>query len=128
MKSAMLTVAERFTQAFSNRDAAGFVSTYGPDATVWHNDDRIVQAREENLAKLQGFFSICSAVEYRNIERDVTDAGTLVQQHVVWGRLNDGREFEVPVCMIIKFKDGLIHHIAEYCDPAPFHQLLHGAD
>jgi ketosteroid isomerase-like protein len=56
MQSVALKIAAQFTQAFADRDADGFVSTYGPDATVWHNDDRIVQGRAENLARLQGFF------------------------------------------------------------------------
>lgn len=116
-------IAQAITEAFKAKDADAFVAQYADDIVVWHNNDRQDQDKTENHAFLKGILEMFDSIEYTSIKRDFLDDG-IMQQHIVHGVLADGRELELPACLIIRIRHGKICRIDEYSDPAPFHALM----
>lgn len=124
-EAAIIAVADQLGGHFAARDVDGIARLYAPDATIWHNNDGITQSAAENLAGLGSLFSCVEQIGYRDVRRTILADG-VVQQHILFGRAHDGREFAMPICMILKIKDGQIIRMEEYLDPAPLLAVLAG--
>jgi ketosteroid isomerase-like protein len=122
-RAASQAAADSLAAAIESRDATKLDAIYTSNATVWHNEDRKTQNREENISHLAAIFSLFSSLKYDDVRRIYTDEG-FVQQHVLTGILLDGRSVEIPACLVIKVRDGKIEHIDEYLDPTPFVTLM----
>ena len=113
----MRALAQRFFDSIEKGDIEAVGSCYAEDAGIWHNDDRLVQGRQDNL-KLLGRFAAAFPVR-RYLERRVqVTADGFVQEHVLHVTRRDGRQFELPAAIICIVKDGRIVRLNEYLDSA----------
>lgn len=111
----MDALADRFFAAIERGDAATLEALYAPGMSVWHNTSRAPQSGEANLALLADLHRRLGGWRYDDVRRDVFDGG-FVQQHVLRARRPDGREVEVPACVVARVEDGAITRIDEYMD------------
>ena len=105
----------RFFAALEAGDIATLREIYAPDAVIWHNDDLIEQAVEDNLKVLAGLHSVVSGLRYDIVRRVPAPDGVL-QQHVLRGTLPGGAEVELHAAMYLQVRDGHITRIEEYLD------------
>ena len=111
-------LAKRFIDAVEVGDADTIESVYAPDARIWHNNDRIVQTRDENMKTLRGFIRF--APKRRYTERKVTPfPGGFVHQHVLVAETAKGKVLELACCLVCTVEDGKITRLDEYLDSAP---------
>lgn len=118
-----LDVAERLFAAIEAGDVDAVADLYTPDAEIWHNTDRVVQRRDDNLATLGWMARHLPDVRYTEVRRSVTDEG-FVQRHVLVATNRAGRRVEVPACIVATVRDGRIHRLDEYLDSAAVAAIL----
>ncbi|MDX1649681.1 MAG: nuclear transport factor 2 family protein [Myxococcota bacterium] len=99
--AAVDALASRFFAAIERGDAAALEALYAPGMVVWHNTTRAAQSREDNLALLARLHRRLGGWRYASVRREVFDGG-FVQQHVLHATLPDGREVEVPACVVAR--------------------------
>ena len=112
-----LALAKRFFDAIEKDDIDTVRGIYAPDAVIWHNNDGLSTTREENLKVLAGF--IKAVPERRYLERRVgAFDGGFVQQHLLKGKLANGKDLALACCIVCEVKDGRITRLDEYFDSA----------
>jgi ketosteroid isomerase-like protein len=111
--------------AITAGDVAAVRALYTDDTLVWHNHDRVAQSANQNLRLLEWMVTNVRELRYEEVQRQRTDRG-FVQQHVLRGRLADGRELSVPACMVVTVESGHITRIDEYFDSAAVAPLFGG--
>jgi ketosteroid isomerase-like protein len=110
-------LAESFFNAIERGDLAAVQAIYAPDAIVWHNTDgRAVQV-DENLETLESFIQHVPERHYTRRRLEVFEGG-FVEQHLLRGKLADGREVSLAACIVCKVRDGRITRLDEYFDSA----------
>ena len=113
----MLTLAKRFFDAIEKGDIETVRGIYAPDAVIWHNNDGLATTREDNLKVLTNF--IKAVPERRYLERRVgAFDGGFVQQHLLKGKLANGKDLALACCIVCEVKDGRITRLDEYFDSA----------
>jgi ketosteroid isomerase-like protein len=110
-------LATRFFDAIEAGDIAAVRAVYAPDAIVWHNTDNLEQPVADNLATLTNFIKFVPQRRYEQRRLDVFDGG-FAEQHVLRGKLRDGREVSLTACIICKVANGRITRLDEYFDSA----------
>jgi ketosteroid isomerase-like protein len=113
----VLAFADRFVGAIERGDVEAVRACYAPDAKICHNHDRVEQSVEQNLKVLGWFMRKMSDRKYRIVRREALSDGFL-QQHVLEGKLPDGRDFSMSACCVIRMRDGVISRLDEYIDSA----------
>ncbi|WP_327092288.1 nuclear transport factor 2 family protein [Nonomuraea sp. NBC_01738] len=108
---------DRFFAAIEAGDVGQVRELYTSDAVIWHNDDLLEQNVEDNLRVLGGLHRLLSGLSYEVLRRADLPDGVL-QQHVLHGRLPDGRPIELHCAMYLRVRDGRIARIEEYLDSA----------
>jgi len=110
-------VADRFWNAldFGNLDEA--VTCCHPEATTWHNFDQKLTNLEQSKAGWGGYIAAFSERATTKIHRNFIGDG-FFQQHTLIVRRADGSQKAWDVCVIMRFKDGLIASLEEYIDRA----------
>lgn len=114
---ATATLAARFFTALEKGDADDAGRCYASDARIWHNSDGVEQTREQNIATLPAFFQNVTDRRFTEIRLE-TFAGGFVRQHILNGKLADGTQLALPLCVVCRVSDGLITRLDEYFDPA----------
>jgi len=109
--------AERFIQALNEGNADTVRTFYAPDAAIWHNYDNAVQNLDDNMKVLEWMVRKAPQRSYHVVRREIIPGGWF-QHHVVEAKLASGREMKMFACCVITLKDGLIHRIEEWLDPA----------
>lgn len=101
-ESEILDLAERFMGAIPVGDAETVRACYAPGASIWHNNDGIEQAVDQNIKVLNWI------------------ARKLPQRHyqVLEATLPDGTVWAMPACVVVRMKDGAITRLDEYLDSA----------
>jgi ketosteroid isomerase-like protein len=112
---AMLALADRLFAAVEAGDIESVRELYAPDALIWHNTDGKEETVEENLRILAWITKIVDGLHYEVVRRRATCDG-FVAQHVVRGRTPNGREVNLPACVICTVVDGRITRLDEYLD------------
>jgi ketosteroid isomerase-like protein len=112
-----LAIADRLFAAIEADDLDAVRALYAPAAEVWHNTDGVVQRRDENLATLAWVVRNLRGLRYTDIRRSATDDG-FVQRHVLVATNRAGRRVELPACVVVTVRDGLITRLDEYLDSA----------
>jgi len=111
-------LAKRFIDAVEAGDTETIEAIYAPNASIWHNNDRIAQTRDENLKTLRGFIRF--APKRRYTERKVTPfPGGFVHQHVLVAETAKGKVLELACCLVCTVVDGKITRLDEYLDSTP---------
>jgi ketosteroid isomerase-like protein len=110
-------LATRFFDAIEAGDIAAVRAVYAPDAIVWHNTDNLEQPVADNLATLTNFIKFVPQRRYEQRRLDVFDGG-FAEQHVLRGKLRDGKEVSLTACIICKVANGRITRLDEYFDSA----------
>jgi uncharacterized protein len=112
-----LDVAERLFTAIEAGDIEAVRDLYDPTVEVWHNTDRVVQGRDDNLKVLAWVIHNLPDTHYTEVQRSATDDG-FVQRHVLVTTNRAGRRVEVPACIVASVRDGRITRLDEYLDSA----------
>lgn len=113
----VLAFGDRFFGAIERGDVEAVRACYAPDAKIWHNNDDLEQSVDQNLKVLAWLMRRLSERSYRIVRREVLSDG-LLQQHVLEGKLPDGRAFSMAACCVIRLEDGVISRLDEYIDSA----------
>jgi ketosteroid isomerase-like protein len=115
---AIRAVATRLFDSIERGDVEAVAACYAPDVAIWHNNDGVVQSREENLRTLAAVVRMLSERRYEDRRLDVFDGG-FVQQHVLTGvRAADGARVSLPAALVCRVRDGKITRLDEYLDSA----------
>lgn len=109
-------LATRFVAAVAAGDVATVEAIYAPDATIWHNFDKVDQSRAENIRTLVGMHRAVTNIRYEDIRRTIIDDG-FFQQHVLRGTTKNG-ELDLPAVLRVYVADGHITRLEEYLDTA----------
>lgn len=117
MTDSHLEVAQRLFAAISAGNVDAVREIYAPDAMIWHNNDGVEQSADDNLRLLRWVVTNVRNLRYENIRLQSTDAGFL-QQHVLRGTAPNGRELNIPACIICTVRNGRITRLDEYIDSA----------
>ena len=120
--SEALEVGERLFGEIEAGDIETLREIYHPDVVIWHNSDGLErrergQNREDNLALLSVLTKVVRDWKYDVWFREATESG-MVQQHTLRGRLPNGEELAIPVCIVLQIADGRITRLDEYIDSA----------
>lgn len=122
-ESEILDLAERFFAAIPKGDLGTVRAIYAPDAAIWHNNDRLTQTVDQNLAVLEWVTKNITGIRYENVRRHVTPSG-FVQQHVMRGTAPSGKPLELEACILCTVVGGRITRLDEYLDSAQVAVLL----
>jgi uncharacterized protein len=112
-----LDLAERFLTGVQAGDPEAVRACYAPDAKIWHNTDNFEQSVDQNMRTLRWFARTLPDRRYRVLRREALKDGFL-QQHVLEATLPDGTAWEMPACVVVTARDGLIVRLEEYLDSA----------
>lgn len=120
--SEVFEVSERFFSAIEAGDMEAVHDVYHPDVAIWHNSDglehrELGQSRDDNVALLSVLTDKIKDWKYDVWFREATESG-MVQQHTLRGRLPNGDELAIPVCIVLQIQDGCITRLDEYIDSA----------
>ena len=118
-----LQLAERLFGAITAGNVEAVRQIYAPDAVVWHNNDGLEQSADSNLRVLAWVVANVRNLRYEDIRRQRTDSG-FMQQHVLRGTAPNGREVNIPACIICTVQHGRITRLDEYLDSAHVTPLL----
>jgi len=118
---AHLDLADRFFRAIQDGDIATVREFYAPHAEIWHNNDNVVQTREENLLTLGWVVHNLKDLRYEDVVRSETATG-FVQEHVLRAVANT-TPVEMPACIVVTIIDGRITRLNEYLDSAGIDRL-----
>jgi ketosteroid isomerase-like protein len=110
-------LVDRFFAAIEAGDAQAAGDCYADDVAVWHNTDRIVGSKADNIATLANFIRYVPQRRYEDRRVSIYPGG-FVQQHVLAGTLKNGKRVELPACIVCSVKDGRITRLDEYFDSA----------
>lgn len=118
-----LQLAERLFAAIMASNVEAVRDIYAPDAVIWHNNDGVEQSVDDNLRILQWVVTNIDSLRYENVRRQGTETGFL-QQHVLRGNAPNGRQLNIPACIVCTVRDGRITRLEEYLDSAHIAPLL----
>ena len=111
-------MATRFFDAIEAGDIDTMLSSFAPDAAIWHNTDELIVTPAQTAQALTGMVARIKDREYA--ERRLTAfPGGFVQQHVLKGRrVQDDGEVRLPCAIVCKVENGRITRLDEYFDSA----------
>jgi uncharacterized protein len=110
-------LAARLVTCIEAGDIEGVGACFGPEATVWHNDDGLTVSATKVLRVLAWLARNVTGLRYEVARRAATADG-YVQQHVLRGTTADGSELALPACLVVRVAQGRITHLDEYLDSA----------
>jgi ketosteroid isomerase-like protein len=108
-------LATRFFDAIEAGDAATVADCYADDVAIWHNTDRQIETKADNVKTLSGFIRHIPTRRYEDRRLTVYPGG-FVQQHLLAGVRPDGKRVELPACLVCAVADGRITRLDEYFD------------
>lgn len=108
-------LATRFFDSIEAGDAAAVADCYADDVEIWHNTDRQIETKADNVKTLSGFIRHIPTRRYEDRRLTVYPGG-FVQQHLLVGVRPDGKRVELPACLICVVADGRITRLDEYFD------------
>ena len=108
-----IAFAKKFVGAIQSGDTATVRACYHPDAKLWHNNDGIEQTVDENMRVLVWMARTLPTRQYDVRQLDALPDG-FVQQHVLRATLPGGGTWELPACVIVKVRDGLIVRLDDW--------------
>ncbi len=117
MADTTLALAKRFFDAIEKGDIDTVAAIYAPDAVIWHNSDGLATTRADNLKVLTNFIKAVPERRYLDRRVGAFDGGFL-QQHLLKGKLANGKELSLACCIVCEVKDGRITRLDEYFDSA----------
>ena len=110
-------LADRVFAAIEAGDLDAVSSMWADDVEVWHNDDGVVQTKDENLAVLAWLVRRTASRAYLDVVRHVHDGG-FAQRHVLRLGFDDGRTADLPAAIFVSVRDGRVARVDEYLDSA----------
>lgn len=108
-------LANRFFDSIEAGDAEAVADCYDEAVVIWHNYDRLEQAKADNLKVLRGMIRAFPERAYAGRDLKVFDGG-FAQQHVLKATRTDGKTVELPAALICKVANGKITRLDEYFD------------
>ncbi len=118
-----LAVAGRLFAAIESKNPAAVAELYADDIAVWHNFSNACQDKATNLQTLTALCRGVADIRYDVVERLELPDGRVLQRHVLRGTGASGEAVQIPACMLITVRDGLIVRIDEYLDTAQANAL-----
>ncbi len=111
-------LADTFFAAIERGDLDTVRDLYSEDAEIWINASGRTLDRDRNMRLLGRFVEGLVERRYEVLERRFFDGG-FVQRHVLRGKAaTSGDDVEADVCLVVHVRDGRIHRLFEYMDPA----------
>jgi ketosteroid isomerase-like protein len=110
-------LAESFFNAIERGDLEAVRHIYAPDAIIWHNTDGVSVTADENLETLESFIRNVPERHYTRRRLDVFEGG-FVEQHLLKGKLANGKEVSLAACVVCKVRERHITRLDEYFDSA----------
>ncbi|KEF54540.1 uncharacterized protein A1O9_08982 [Exophiala aquamarina CBS 119918] len=111
-------LATRFFDAIEVGDIDTMISSFTPDAEIWHNTDEMVVSRDQTAQILSGMVQRIKNIKYAN-RRLAVFPGGFVQQHVLEGnRVHDGEKVRLPCALVCRVENAKITRLDEYFDSA----------
>ena len=101
-------MAAHFVACIEAGDIEGVRACFGPDATVWHNNDGLTVPATKVLRILAWLARNVTGLRY-DVTRRAATADGYVQQHVLRGTAADGSELAVAACLIVRLEEGSHH-------------------
>lgn len=111
-------VADRFWKSLDAGNVDDAVACCHPSATTWHNFDQKLTNLEQSRAGWLGYVAAFSERATTNIRRHSLGNGFFQQHTLEVRQAVNGPQKAWEVCVIMRFKDGLISSIEEYIDRA----------
>lgn len=108
--TAMLTAAEA-------GDFERLRDFYTPDAKLWFNTTDAWKTLEEHFGSAGGMRSKLKNMRYAQA-RIIPFENGYIQQFRAQATTEDGATLDMPVCIVIRMRDGKIHEREEYYDSA----------
>jgi len=108
-------LAARFFDAIEAGDTAAVADCYAEDVAIWHNTDRQLETKADNVKTLSGFIRHIPTRRYEDRRLTVYPGG-FVQQHLLVGVRPDGKRVELPACIVCAVAEGRITRLDEYFD------------
>jgi ketosteroid isomerase-like protein len=112
----LTSIAEQFFAASAAGDNAAIRALCSPDLVVRQNGGPVMGI-DGLLALSAGVRRVAPDFRYENAVRAGTDTG-FVEEHDACGKLADGTEFRMAVCVVATVENGLITSLREYLDLA----------
>jgi ketosteroid isomerase-like protein len=109
-------LAARLISCIETGDTDGMAGCCHPDVTVWHNFDNLEVPLSTVAGSLSWLYRNVGDLSYSQVRRRALPDGYL-QQHVVRGQAPGG-ELDLPACLIVEVRGGLISRMEEYLDTA----------
>jgi ketosteroid isomerase-like protein len=114
---AIRNLAQRFFAAIERGDLEAVQAIYAPGAIVWHNTDGIAGSVADNLKTLANFIRFVPERRYTEQRLEIFDGG-FAEQHLLKGKLANGKEVSLAACIVCRVADGRITRLDEYFDSA----------
>tara|TARA_A100001391_G_scaffold197362_1_gene177369 strand:+ start:388 stop:768 length:381 start_codon:yes stop_codon:yes gene_type:complete len=110
-----LFVAEAFTRAIEERDAAALAALYTDEALVWHSHDQQSQPKDDAVERARLWFLSLDEVSVRVVSRSRTELG-FVQEHLITTRIRGASQqgSTKPICLVATVQGGRISRLNEY--------------
>lgn len=108
-------LATRFFDAIETGDPGMVADCYADDVAIWHNTDRQIETKADNVKTLSGFIRHIPTRRYEDRRLTVYPGG-FVQQHLLVGVRPDGKRVELPACIVCAVAEGRITRLDEYFD------------
>ncbi|WP_304186614.1 nuclear transport factor 2 family protein [Phenylobacterium aquaticum] len=108
-------LAARFFDAIEAGDVAAVADCYADEVAIWHNTDRQIETKADNVKTLSGFIRHIPTRRYEDRRLTVFPGG-FVQQHLLVGVRPDGKRVELPACLVCAVAGGKITRLDEYFD------------
>ncbi|WP_304166530.1 nuclear transport factor 2 family protein [Phenylobacterium aquaticum] len=108
-------LAARFFDAIEVGDVAAVADCYADEVAIWHNTDRQIETKADNVKTLSGFIRHIPTRRYEDRRLTVFPGG-FVQQHLLVGVRPDGKRVELPACLVCAVAGGKITRLDEYFD------------
>ncbi|WP_304218820.1 nuclear transport factor 2 family protein [Phenylobacterium aquaticum] len=108
-------LAARFFDAIEAGDVAAVADCYADEVAIWHNTDRQIETKADNVKTLSGFIRHIPTRRYADRRLTVYPGG-FVQQHLLVGVRPDGKRVELPACLVCAVAGGKITRLDEYFD------------
>jgi ketosteroid isomerase-like protein len=114
-------LATRLFDAIERNDIDTVRNSYHPDAEIWHNTDNVAKPRDHTMQLIGWLMENMPPLRYVDRHCSATEDG-FVQRHTVIITTPDGREVNLPCCVVASVKDDQVYRLYEYYDSATQNQ------
>lgn len=117
-----IELAERFINAIDSEDIDTMRDIYAPDATIWHDFDRIDQDPETNIQSLISLREAIPSVRWVTTRIEALAEGFLLTYDLTV--TFPEKALAIPACVIATVINGKITRLEEWVNASPMFKYL----